>query len=110
MNLVRLALARLRIGAIGFENFYPGKSGEVICARSRSSNSDICNGPWSSVGAPGDPEASAAICGALRQVEPCRFQLFCNARRGDHAAGERFIACRNPTLAAERARKREAAL
>src|SRR5262245_30981439 len=38
----------------------PGKSGEVISARSRSSNSDICKGPWSS--------ASAAICGALRQL------------------------------------------
>jgi hypothetical protein len=38
----------------------PGKSGELISARSRSSNRENCNGPVSA--------ASAAICGALRQL------------------------------------------
>ena len=38
----------------------PGKSGELISARSRSSNRENCNRPVSA--------ASAAICGALRQL------------------------------------------
>jgi hypothetical protein len=38
----------------------PGKSGELISARSRSSNRESCNGPVSA--------ASTAICGALRQL------------------------------------------
>jgi hypothetical protein len=46
-------------------------------------------------------------------VEPSRLQLFYDTRceiTSPEFPGERPVACRNPTLGAERARKREALL
>ena len=59
----------------------PGKSGEVISARSRSSNDRHVQRPWC--------WASTAICGALRQLiqsSPARSALAMRRPRRDHAA------------------------
>jgi hypothetical protein len=50
----------------------PGKSGDVISAKSRSSNSESCNGP--------SPRAKAWICGARRHVIQSRLETLRSSR------------------------------